>query len=254
MLKRHMAACLVASAFLTMPVLAQTSGTQPSGAQPSASQPSASQPSATQPSSPASPSGSATMSPSGSSGSQAASASSGQSGQFVQQQQQNQWRASKLIGVDVYGSDNEKIGDVNEVLVDRNGNAEIVVVGVGGFLGIGEKNVGIPFKSIEWKTEPRRTAAAGTGTAPAGRTDGAATTGTTGTAGTAGTARDTTATGSTAGTARTDTSVPDHAMVRMSKADLQNAPSFAYAGETRSDDRSGARSTTAPGGTTAPRQ
>jgi hypothetical protein len=108
-------------------------------------------------------------------------------------------------------------------------------------------------------SEPRRTAAAGTGTAPAARTDGGATTGTTattGTAGTAGTSRDATATGSTAGRTQSEAErgYPDHAVVRMSKADLQNAPTFTYAGETRSDDRSGARSTTAPGGTTAPRQ
>src|SRR5690349_14011312 len=148
MLKKHMAACLVASAFMTMPVLAQTS-TSPSG---SSSQPA--------------------MGPSSSGGSGASSASAS-SGQFVTQQQANQWRASKLIGVNVYGSDNQRIGDINEVLVDRQGNADAVVVGVGGFLGIGEKNVALPFSAFEWvMDDTRRTASNDTSSASRSGTSG----------------------------------------------------------------------------------
>src|SRR5215210_4889031 len=78
-------------------------------------------------------------------------------GQFITEQSANQWRASKLVGVDVFGADNRKIGDINEVLLNRDGMADAVVIGVGGFLGIGEKNVAVPFKSLEWTTEPRAT-------------------------------------------------------------------------------------------------
>jgi hypothetical protein len=271
MLKKHMAACLVATAFMTIPALAQTS---PNTAGAAGNQP-------------------ATTAQSGS-GSQGASSAQA-SGRFVTTQQPNQWRASKLIGINVYGADNERIGDINEVLVDRQGNADAVVVGVGGFLGIGEKNVALPFNAFEWVMEDtRRTASAsGTGqrssdrpatadrtasaTAPAASGDRPSTTASTAagapattpagpTAGSPNTTAtmaprsDATTTSSTArsdapttGAMRSDTSAsgarassaergfPDHAVLRMTKADLQNAPTFNYVGEQRSsDDRSGA--------------
>src|SRR3954463_8079321 len=86
-------------------------------------------------------------------------------GQFITQQSPGQWRTSKLVGVDVYGTDNARIGDVREVLLNRNGAAEAVVIGVGGFLGIGEKDVAFPFQAVEWVTEPTTT---GTTTATPG--------------------------------------------------------------------------------------
>jgi hypothetical protein len=49
-----------------------------------------------------------------------------------------QWRASKLIGVNVYNENNEKIGDIEELIVDKSSKVENVVLGVGGFLGMGE--------------------------------------------------------------------------------------------------------------------
>jgi len=235
MLKKHMAACLVATAFMTLPVLAQTS-TSPGAAQPATG-----------------------ASSSGGSGS-GASTSGSASGHFITQQQQNQWRASKLIGVNVYGSDNERIGDVNEVLVDRQGNADAVVVGVGGFLGIGEKNVALPFNAFEWQMEDtRRTAStsgsgssssggsAGAGRSTSGDTAASGTTATTG-AGTSAsgaggtTASTTSAGGSSSGSSRSsnaDRGYPDHAVLRMSKADLQNAPTFRYVGDRSTDSNSG---------------
>src|SRR3954466_5361926 len=86
--------------------------------------------------------------------------------QFLTQQSPGQWRASKLVGVDVFGTDNAKIGDVREVLLNRDGAAEAIVIGVGGFLGIGEKDVAVPFKALEWTTEPR-TASSTVPSAPA---------------------------------------------------------------------------------------
>jgi hypothetical protein len=52
-----------------------------------------------------------------------------------------QWRASKLIGLNVYNEQNEKLGGINEVLLDKSGKATGVVIGVGGFLGMGEHDV-----------------------------------------------------------------------------------------------------------------
>ena len=45
---------------------------------------------------------------------------------------EGEWRASKLAGVDVYNEANEKIGDINEVILDRSGKVANVILGVGG--------------------------------------------------------------------------------------------------------------------------
>jgi sporulation protein YlmC with PRC-barrel domain len=63
--------------------------------------------------------------------------------QFVTQQSTDQWLATKFKGTDVIGSNNEKIGDVNDLLIDQNGKIMAYIVGVGGFLGIGQKDVAL---------------------------------------------------------------------------------------------------------------
>ncbi len=68
---------------------------------------------------------------------------------FMQQQNASEWRGSKLIGASVYGPDNKSIGDINDVLIGNDGRVTAVVVGVGGFLGVGEKNVALPFKALD---------------------------------------------------------------------------------------------------------
>jgi sporulation protein YlmC with PRC-barrel domain len=75
---------------------------------------------------------------------------------FVTSQEKTQWRAPKLIGVGVYGSDGKEIGRIDDLLMDHNGAAQTAVIGVGGFLGIGKKDVGVPFSAIQWKTESRK--------------------------------------------------------------------------------------------------
>jgi sporulation protein YlmC with PRC-barrel domain len=67
---------------------------------------------------------------------------------FLQQQTPNEWPVSKLAGAKVMGPDNKSIGDISDLLVDQNGNVQAVVIGVGGFLGLGEKDVAIPFKNM----------------------------------------------------------------------------------------------------------
>ncbi|CDX39721.1 conserved exported hypothetical protein [Mesorhizobium plurifarium] len=60
---------------------------------------------------------------------------------------------SKIMGAAVYGSnadDATKIGDVKDIVLDKDGNAKFVVIGVGGFLGVGEKNVAYDFSQLEW--------------------------------------------------------------------------------------------------------
>ena len=49
----------------------------------------------------------------------------------------------------VYDTKDNKIGDVNDVLLDKSGQVSAVILGVGGFLGIGEKDVAVPFNAIK---------------------------------------------------------------------------------------------------------
>src|SRR6185437_15569419 len=58
---------------------------------------------------------------------------------FVQSQKPDQWLATKFKGTDVVGSDNQKIGDVSDILFDKTGKVEAFVISVGGFLGVGSK-------------------------------------------------------------------------------------------------------------------
>src|SRR5689334_11940362 len=74
------------------------------------------------------------------------------------------WRASKLIGVNVYNDNNEKLGDINEILVDKSGKVEGVVIGVGGFLGMGEHDIKVEMSKLKFVDEPVRTSATTTTT------------------------------------------------------------------------------------------
>ncbi len=61
---------------------------------------------------------------------------------FPRQQGAHQWRASGLIGATVYSKDNDSIGEVDDLVIGRNGDVRAVVVGVG------EKKVALPFTSL----------------------------------------------------------------------------------------------------------
>jgi sporulation protein YlmC with PRC-barrel domain len=61
--------------------------------------------------------------------------------------------ASNIIGERVYNSvadDAENIGNVNDVVIGTDGNVEYIVVGVGGFLGLGQHDVAIAYEELEW--------------------------------------------------------------------------------------------------------
>jgi sporulation protein YlmC with PRC-barrel domain len=68
---------------------------------------------------------------------------------FIQAQNADQFAFSKFKGTDVLGPDNAKVGDVNDVLFEKGGKVLGLIVGVGGFLGIGEKNVAIDMSAFE---------------------------------------------------------------------------------------------------------
>jgi sporulation protein YlmC with PRC-barrel domain len=60
---------------------------------------------------------------------------------------------SRLIGQPVYstsGDDAEEIGNISDLVFDEDGQITAVIIGVGGFLGIGEKSVAVDFQSLEF--------------------------------------------------------------------------------------------------------
>src|SRR5215470_14371281 len=71
------------------------------------------------------------------------------SAKFIASQSQDQWVFSKFKGTDVLGPDNAHIGNVNDMLFDKQGKILGLIVGVGGFLGIGEKNVAIDMSAFQ---------------------------------------------------------------------------------------------------------
>jgi sporulation protein YlmC with PRC-barrel domain len=75
-------------------------------------------------------------------------------GKFIDKQQASDWRGSKLIGTTVYGTDNASIGEVSDVVIGNDGAVKAAVIGVGGFLGVGEKNVAIPFDQLKITAKP----------------------------------------------------------------------------------------------------
>ena len=78
--------------------------------------------------------------------------------------QGTKWRASRLIGLNVYNNNNEKIGDINEILVTQEGKISGVVIGAGGFLGMGEHDVMLTLDKVKFVNEPVRTSSTTTTT------------------------------------------------------------------------------------------
>jgi sporulation protein YlmC with PRC-barrel domain len=70
----------------------------------------------------------------------------------------DQVRASSMIGQEIYGPENEAVGEVSDLILQEDGKTRAALVDVGGFLGIGEKRVAIPFNEIKMM-QPTETAA-----------------------------------------------------------------------------------------------
>jgi PRC-barrel domain len=143
---------------------------------------------------------------------------------FVTKQSINEWRAPKLVGVGVFGPDDKQVGKIKDVLIDHDGKAQVVVIGVGGFLGMGTKDVGVPFTALRWQTEARvvpstepppppstigSTTSGPSAQPPAKRTDPAAT--------------------------EANQGYPDKAVLNMTLAQLKSAPDFKYAPDPLAD-------------------
>ena len=134
-----------------------------------------------------------------------------------------EWRASKLAGIDVYNEANEKIGDINEVILDRSGKVANVILGVGGVLGLGEHYVAVAFDKLKWVDQPATSTTASTTSAPANAP--ATTAPDSATRSTTGAATTTTTTTTTSASTRW---YPDHAVLNATKDELKAMPEFKY--------------------------
>ena len=127
---------------------------------------------------------------------------------------QGTWRASKLVGLNVYNDKNESLGSINDLLTDKDGNIKAVVIGVGGFLGVGEHLVAVPLDKVKFVNEPVVYAGAGgakttSNTPPTNTTTGAANT-------------------APAAASKPNPWYPDHAMFSATKDELKAMPEFKY--------------------------
>ena len=71
------------------------------------------------------------------------------SAQFLNKQESDDWLASNLIGKSVVNAQDESIGEINDLVTDQSGKIVAVLIGTGGFLGIGEKDVGVRFQDLK---------------------------------------------------------------------------------------------------------
>jgi uncharacterized protein YrrD len=77
-------------------------------------------------------------------------------GEWITQSQPINGKLPNWMGLDVYSSNNgDKIGDISELIFDSSGKVQAVVIGVGGYLGIGERAIAVPFGQIRFVNEPR---------------------------------------------------------------------------------------------------
>lgn len=136
-------------------------------------------------------------------------------------QLQGDWRASKVVGLNVYNGNNEKLGSINDLLMDKSGNIKAVVLGVGGFLGMGEHLVAVPLEKVKFSNEPvTYTGTASTGTPGAGGGSSMSRPPATPPPTTTGSA----ATGAT----KSNPWYPDHAVFNANKDELKSMPEFRY--------------------------
>jgi sporulation protein YlmC with PRC-barrel domain len=129
---------------------------------------------------------------------------------------QGNWRASKVVGLSVYNDNNESVGSINDLLMDKGGNIKAVVIGVGGFLGVGEHLVAVPMDKIKFVNEPvAYSSAAGSSNATGTRPSSSTTTGSSGTS-------------QPAAASKPNPWYPDHAVFNASKDELKSMPEFKY--------------------------
>lgn len=124
------------------------------------------------------------------------------------------WRTSKLVGLSVYNDSNQSLGSINDLLTDKSGDIKAVVIGVGGFLGVGEHLVAVPIDKVKFVNEP----VVYTGASSTPATGGARPSSTTTTG----------AATSAPAAAKKNPWYPDHAVFSATKDQLKSMPEFKY--------------------------
>jgi sporulation protein YlmC with PRC-barrel domain len=130
------------------------------------------------------------------------------------------WRASKVVGLSVYNDKSEKIGSINDLLMDKSGNIKAAVIGVGGFLGMGEHLVAVSFNELKFSDQPVSNATASNANPPpaSNRPSGTTTTGSANTA-------------NPPPAAKPNPWYPDHAVFNTTKDELQKMQEFKYSNQ-----------------------
>jgi len=152
-------------------------------------------------------------------------------GTALAQSSKGEWRTSKMIGVNVYNESNEKLGSIDELIMNKEGKIDKVIVGVGGFLGVGQHDIAVNFDQLKFTDQPVPATTAST-SAPAPSTPSGTTT-TSSTTTSPATAPASTV-GSSSASARTtaDEWYPDHAVMSATKDQLKSMPEFKYSEST----------------------
>jgi PRC-barrel domain len=138
---------------------------------------------------------------------------------FIDKQDVGLIRAPKLVGVAVYDSNNKNVGKIADILLDHSGEVKAVVIGVGGFLGIGSKDVAVPYGSLHWQTEQRSVATSEPPAANPAGNSGVLT----------GTAEKPVTKRIDPAEAEAYQGYPDRAIIDVTQAQLKSAPEFKYA-------------------------
>lgn len=76
-------------------------------------------------------------------------AASTEASPFLVKQESSDLLVANLIGQQVVNADNESIGEITDLITDKDGKIVAVLIGAGGFLGIGEKDVAIRYEDIK---------------------------------------------------------------------------------------------------------
>src|SRR5438105_4068879 len=92
-------------------------------------------------------------------------------GTALAQSSKGEWRTSKLVGVNVYNDSNEKLGSIDELIMNKQGKIDKVIIGVGGFLGVGQRDIAVNFDQLKFTDQPIPVTTAST-TSPSGSTPG----------------------------------------------------------------------------------
>jgi sporulation protein YlmC with PRC-barrel domain len=132
---------------------------------------------------------------------------------------QGDWRASKVVGLNVYNDHNESLGSINDLLTDKSGNIKAAVISVGGFLGVGTHLVAVPYDKVKFVNEPiAYTGVAGASNAVGNRPMTSTTT----------TGAANTTTPPAMATTKPNPWYPDHAVFGATKDELKAMPEFKY--------------------------